>query len=213
MGADLFVLPSYLIMDSGKTKILNSVIPPEVLIAAYKHGFFPMAEGKDGPIYWHSPDPRAIIPLDKIKIHKSVRQTIKREELEFKVNTCFETVIKKCAMRPETWINDEIIDSYINLHHLGYAHSVEAYKEGKLVGGLYGVAIGGAFFGESMFTELTNASKAAFFYLAYRLKSKGFILLDTQYINPHTELLGAIEISAAEYLKILKIAIAMPVKF
>ncbi len=200
-------------MNSGKTHIISTVIPPEVLITAYKHGYFPMAESKNGPIYWHSPDPRAIIPLENVKIHKSVRQTIKRQELQFKVNTDFETVIKKCAQRSETWINDEIIDSYINLHHLGYAHSVEVFKGDKLVGGLYGVAIGGAFFGESMFTKITNASKAAFFYLAYRLKNKGFILLDTQYINPHTELLGAVEISAEEYMKILKIAITLPVEF
>jgi len=200
-------------MNTDSSHILHNIIPPQVLLTAYREGFFPMAEERNGAIYWHFADPRAIIPLDKIKPHKSVRQTIRRENLEFKIDNNFETVIRKCAAREETWISDELIDSYINLHHFGYAHSVETYRNGELVGGLYGVAIGGAFFGESMFSETSNASKAAFFYLGYHLINRGFVLLDSQYINEHTKLLGAIEIPGSVYLDILKRAIRMPVTF
>jgi leucyl/phenylalanyl-tRNA--protein transferase len=193
--------------------IPHNIIPPQVLLMAYQEGYFPMAESRDGPIYWHFADPRAIIPLNKVKPHKSVRQTIRRENLTFKRDADFETVIRKCAARNETWISDDIIDSYINLHHSGYAHSIETYKDGKLVGGLYGVAIGGAFFGESMFSEISNASKAAFFYLCYHLNKHKFALLDSQYINEHTKLLGAIEIPGSYYLNVLKRAIRIPVTF
>jgi len=200
-------------MKPNSSHIISDIIPPEVLVMAYKQGLFPMAEGVNGPIYWHSPDPRAIIPLDKLKIHKTVRQTIRRENLEFKIDTNFEEVVERCANREECWINEVIYSSFVNLHNFGYAHSVEAYKGKELVGGLYGVSIGGAFFGESMFTEITNASKAAFFYLGYHLLQRGFILLDSQYINPHTELLGAVDIPRSVYMKILKAAVKMPVTF
>jgi leucyl/phenylalanyl-tRNA--protein transferase len=184
-----------------------------MLLMGYRQGFFPMAEGNHGKINWHLPDPRAIIPLNSIKIHRSVRQTIKREQLEFKIDSDFETVIRNCAERDECWISEQIIDSYITLHDMGYAHSVEAWKGDEMVGGLYGVSIGGAFFGESMFTRVTNASKAAFYCLAHRMIDRGFILLDSQYINPHTEFLGAIEIPIEIYMKILQTALRLPVTF
>lgn len=191
----------------------EEIIPVNLLLEAYKQGFFPMAEGRHGPIYWHFPHRRAIIPLDNVKVHKSVKQTIRRDELTFKINSNFNEVIRKCSDREDCWINGSIIKSYENMHSCGYAHSIETYKSGRLVGGLYGVAIGGAFFGESMFSELTNASKAAFFFLCHHLISKGFVLLDSQYINSHTRLLGAIEISSSAYQKLLKRAIRLPVNF
>lgn len=172
-----------------------------------------MAEGRFGDINWYSPDPRAIIPFERIKIPKSTRQSIKRENFTFKIDSVFEEVIFKCSERDDCWISDEIIDAYIMFHNLGFAHSIETFKDDRLVGGLYGVAIGGAFFGESMFSEISNASKSAFYYLAYHLMSRGFILLDTQFINPHTESLGAIEIPRDTYLKILNRAVNMRVSF
>ncbi len=200
-------------MNGSSLHNVFDIIPPEIILEGYKEGYFPMAESNNGKIYWYFADPRAIIPLDTVKIHKSVRQTIRREQLHFKVDSNFKDVVRKCAQRDETWISEEIIKSYINLYDMGYAHSVETYKDDKLVGGLYGVALGGVFFGESMFNEMSNASKAAFFYLVYHLNQKGFILLDSQFINEHTKLLGAIEIPAKEYLQILKKAIKLPVTF
>jgi len=192
---------------------MNEYLNTDILLKAYRQGFFPMAEGKKGEIHWYSPDPRAIIPFERIKVPKSVRQSIKREEFIFKIDTAFEEVIIRCSERADCWISEDIIDAYAMFYNLGFAHSVETFKDGKLVGGLYGVSIGGAFFGESMFTEITNASKSAFYYLAYHLMSKGFILLDTQFVNPHTESLGAIEIPREVYLKILNRAVNMKVSF
>lgn len=183
------------------------IIEANVLIVAYSNGFFPMADSATGHIHWYSPDPRAIIPIYSVKPSHSVRQLLKRGAFEIRRDHNFEQVIMQCARRPETWINDTIVNSYINLHRLGYAHSVEAYQDGKLVGGLYGVTINAAFFGESMFSLVSNASKVAFYHLVEHLKYKGFVLLDSQFINPHTKMLGAIEISRSQYLKILKIAI------
>ncbi|MCX7909559.1 MAG: leucyl/phenylalanyl-tRNA--protein transferase [Ignavibacteria bacterium] len=185
----------------------DKIISPQLLLEAYSEGFFPMANSETGEIEWYSPNPRAIFPLHHIKPSHSTKQILKKKLFEVKFDTCFERVILGCANRPDSWINDVIINSYINLHHLGYAHSVETFKDGELVGGLYGVAIGAAFFGESMFSKVSNASKVAFYYLVERLKEKGFVLLDSQFINPHTKMLGAIEISRNQYLKILKFAI------
>ncbi len=183
------------------------IIEANVLISAYSSGFFPMADSPNGPIHWFSPDPRAIISIHTIKPPRSVRQLIKKGIFEIRKDSNFEQVIMLCANRPDTWINDTIINSYINLHSLGYAHSVETYQDGALVGGLYGVVIGAAFFGESMFSIVSNASKVAFYHLVEHLKGREFLLLDSQFINPHTQMLGAIEISRSQYLKILKIAI------
>jgi leucyl/phenylalanyl-tRNA--protein transferase len=183
------------------------IIDANILIAAYSNGFFPMADSVTGAIHWYSPDPRAIIPIYSVKPPHSMRQLLKKGVFEIRKDNNFEQVIMQCAKRPETWINDTIVNSYINLYRLGYAHSVETYQDGSLVGGLYGVTIGAAFFGESMFSVVSNASKVAFYHLVEHLKDRGFVLLDSQFINPHTKLLGAIEISRSQYLKILKIAL------
>ncbi|MBI5325225.1 MAG: leucyl/phenylalanyl-tRNA--protein transferase [Ignavibacteriae bacterium] len=192
---------------------IRTIIEPQYLLNAYASGYFPMAESKDSIILWHSPDPRAIIPLAQIKMPRSLRQSIKKEEFEFRIDTAFRQVIEACSQRDDTWISQEIIDSYTILHSFGYAHSVETFKEGNLVGGLYGVALGGAFFGESMFSTVSNASKAAFYHLAEHIIEHGFILLDTQFINEFTESLGAVEIPKVQYLNILKVAVNLLVRF
>ncbi|MFA7326241.1 MAG: leucyl/phenylalanyl-tRNA--protein transferase [Candidatus Kapaibacterium sp.] len=191
----------------------NRFIKPEVLIQAYKQGYFPMADHKEGDIYWHCPDPRAVIPLDSPKKPKSLRRSEEKYEFEYRVDTCFRTVMEKCADRDDTWISAEIIETYMQLYYLGMAHSVETFEDDKLVGGLYGVAIGGAFFGESMFNTVTDASKGAFFYLIERLKERNYLLLDSQYINPFTKQLGAIELSYTDYNKRLIKAINLPISF
>lgn len=186
---------------------MTKKLTPELLIAAYSQGYFPMAEG--GGIYWHWPDPRAIIPLDGVNVPRSLRQVLKKGIFETRINTAFKSVMEQCAARQSTWISGEFIQAYTELHELGKAHSVEAWHEGMLVGGLYGIALGGAFFGESMFSHMTDASKVAFVRLTDVLKSQGFILLDTQYINPHTERLGAIEIPGYHYMATLQKALAL----
>lgn len=198
-------------MQQGKNKI--DIIPAEVLIAAYSAGFFPMANSDDEKIYWYSPDPRAIIPLDTFKISRSLKQTIKKNIFEIRINHAFENVIRNCAKRDETWISEEIVQSYLELHRLGYGHSVECWYDNKLVGGLYGVAIGGAFFGESMFSLMKDASKVALVALVEKLKERGFTLLDTQFITPHLKRLGAVEISKDEYLNRLKNSLTLNIKF
>jgi leucyl/phenylalanyl-tRNA--protein transferase len=189
------------------------ILDPQKLLEAYCNGYFPMADEKDGEIYWHSPDPRAIIPFREIKMPRSLRQELKKKPFDFEIDKNFGDVIRACADRKDTWINEIIINSYEYLHKYKYAHSVEAYRDGQLVGGLYGVSVGAAFFGESMFSRESNASKAAFYHLVEHIKKKKFALLDTQYIYHHTELLGAIEIPKQDYLEILSEAIRMPVEF
>ena len=161
------------------------VISADLLLHAYQSAIFPMAM-EDGGISWFSPDPRALIPLDdRFHISHGLRRTLNRSHFEIRINTVFETVMRKCAERRETWINDEIIESYLNLHRLGYAHSLETWHEGNLAGGLYGVSLGGAFFGESMFHEVTDASKVALVALVERLRARKSDLLDTQWTTPH----------------------------
>ena len=190
-----------------------NIILPEVLIVGYRNGFFPMGDSLTGRVLWHRPDPRAIIPLDAITIPRSLRQTLRKAPYTITVNECFEDVIQACADRDDTWIAEDVIDAYTELHRLGIAHSMEAWKGAELVGGLYGVAIGGAFFGESMFSRQRDASKVTFAHLAHRLTNRGFRLLDTQYINDFTASLGAVEIPDAEYQALLAAALAIPVGF
>ncbi|MFN0157110.1 MAG: leucyl/phenylalanyl-tRNA--protein transferase [Bacteroidota bacterium] len=185
----------------------------EFLLMAYSSGFFPMAESRTGPIAWYSPDPRAIVPLESFTVSRSLRQTIKREVFEIRLDTVFGDVIRACAERTDTWISDEIVAEYTQLHHKGHAHSVESWRNGKLVGGLYGVAINGAFFGESMFTRETDASKVALVHLVQRLRERNFLLLDTQLINPHMGSLGACEVPRVEYLALLQRALACRTSF
>ncbi|MCS6809288.1 MAG: leucyl/phenylalanyl-tRNA--protein transferase [Bacteroidota bacterium] len=189
-----------------------SILTPDLLILAYQQGYFPMAE-PDGEMYWHSPDPRAIIPLDGVRISRSLRKTLAKNIYDIRINTAFHDVITGCADREETWISAEIIDVYTELHERGFAHSVEAWHQGALVGGLYGVAIGGAFFGESMFSRMPDSSKVAFVHLVEHLRSRRFILLDSQYLNPHIQRLGGIEIPRSEYMRRLGIAINIPCSF
>ena len=178
------------------------------LIRAYLVGAFPMSDSRTSPeISWYIPEMRAVFDLDKIHVPRSVRQLFRRSIYEFKVDTCFRDVIEGCADRDETWINDEIIDEYTKLHKRGFAHSVEVFRGERLVGGLYGGHIGGAFFGESMFGRESDVVKLAFFYLCAVLIQNRFILLDSQFINDFTRSLGAYEIPEAEYMRRLAAAV------
>lgn len=189
----------------------------DMLLYAYTHGIFPMADGRNGEVHWYSADPRAVIPLEMYRPQRSLRPILNKKTFEVRYNTCFETVMRNCAAPrstdPNTWISEEMIQVYVQLHQLGYAHSVETWYEGELAGGLYGVTLGGAFFGESMFTLRPNASKVAFHYLIHRLAEKGFTLLDTQFINDNVLRYGAIEIPATDYMRQLEMAISQSVTF
>ena len=175
-----------------------------------------MAE-PDGTIYWYSPDPRAIIPIDSYKSPKSLRPVINKKTFEIRIDCDFEGVMHGCAgpraQEEGTWISEDIILAYTNLHKLGYAHSVEAYRDNTLVGGLYGVAIGGVFFGESMFFRESNASKVAFHFLIETLRANNYILLDTQFINDNVLRYGAVEIPRTDYMERLKKALQLNRKF
>ena len=185
------------------------MIPSDLLLAAYSSGWFPMA-GDGGELSWYSPDPRGIIPLDRFHASSRLLRVVRRGTYRIAVDTVFEAVIRACAESdrgPEdagTWISEEIIQSYCALHRLGHAHSVEAWADDRLVGGLYGVALGGVFFGESMFHRATDASKVALVALIERLRTRGFGLLDTQWVTEHLRQFGAIEIPRAEYLRLLE---------
>ncbi len=197
---------------------MSERINPDLLIDAYMSGYFPMAESRNGEIYWHCPEYRAIIPFENIKEPRSSRQTSKKEGFYFTRNKAFRQVIENCAVikrehDSDTWISEEIIENYTHLHKMKYAHSVETWKEDNLVGGLYGVAIGGAFFGESMFSLVSGASKAAFYRLAEHLRSRGYSLIDSQYLNPHTRLLGAVEVPKFIYFELLRLSLSLPCKF
>jgi leucyl/phenylalanyl-tRNA---protein transferase len=189
------------------------MIDANLLLSAYISAYFPMAEPDEGKIYWYSPDPRAVFLLEKMKMPRSIRKLITNGYFDIKINSAFESVVRNCSKRDDSWISEEIILSYINLHHLGFAHSVEAYHNNELAGGLYGVSIGGAFFGESMFFNVSNASKAAFYSLVEIMKKRGFILLDTQFLCDHTLNLGAVEIPKEEYLSLLDKAVSMELNF
>ena len=190
----------------------NFMIDPEVLLQGYRLGVFPMAMDS-GEIEWFSPDPRAILPLNQFHVPHTLQRTIRRKSFEIRIDTSFTKVIQECARRAETWINREIIESYTRLHQLGYAHSVEAWQNNELAGGLYGVAIGGAFFGESMFHQVRDASKFALWALVERLRQRRFALLDIQWLTPHLEKFGAIEITRHQYLHFLSSAVTLPRRF
>jgi len=189
----------------------------EQLLYGYANGIFPMAEGKQGRIYWYASDPRAVIPIHTYKPQRSLRPVLNQQIFNIRFNTCFEQVIGYCAAPRQhdenTWISDEIIRAYTELHHMGFAHSVEAFAGDELAGGLYGVALGAAFFGESMFYLQPNASKVAFYYLIEQLRKQDFELLDTQFINDNVKRYGAVEIPQAEYMDLLKTALNKQVSF
>jgi leucyl/phenylalanyl-tRNA--protein transferase len=185
----------------------------DFIIAAYRNGYFPMADSRTGVISWYSPDPRAIIPLGAFRISRSLRRLVKKRVFEIKVDTAFQRVIRGCARREDTWISEELISSYIMLHEKGHAHSVESWRGGELVGGLYGLAIAGGFFGESMFSTVSGASKVALVHLVELLNQRGLKLLDTQFMNEHVRQFGAIEIPRAVYLSNLHDALTVDVAF
>ena len=190
----------------------SRVIEPEILLQGYRLGVFPMAMD-DGSIEWFSPDPRGILPLDRFHVPHGLARVLRKRAFEVRIDTAFTEVMHRCADREETWINGEIIASYTRLHRLGYAHSVETWKDGKLAGGLYGVALGGAFFGESMFHEVTDASKVALAALVERMRANRFILLDMQWLTPHLATFGGTEISRRQYMHLLGRAMALSPDF
>jgi leucyl/phenylalanyl-tRNA---protein transferase len=188
---------------------------PEQLLYGYTRGIFPMAE--DGRIYWYDPDPRAILPLDAFHLPRRLARILRHDPFTLRVDTAFGDVIRACAApafgREETWIDETIIEAYTRLHELGFAHSIEAWQAGELVGGLYGVAIHSFFAGESMFSRASNASQAALVYLVQRLQQRGFLLLDVQFMTDHLRRFGAVEIPRAAYRRRLAEALAQPNSF
>jgi leucyl/phenylalanyl-tRNA---protein transferase len=201
---------------------------PELLLWAYGHGIFPMADSDSRPrargrgrIDWYSPDPRGILPLHPptvIRIPKNLQREVRRARFEIRSDTAFEQVMRACGTDRSndnrSWISEPLVHASVQLHTLGFAHCIEAWRDGQLVGGLYGVHIGGAFFGESMFTRPdlggTNSSKVCLVHLVHHLRARGFTLLDTQFSNPHIEQFGCVEIDADEYLTMLNKAIRAP---
>jgi leucyl/phenylalanyl-tRNA---protein transferase len=194
------------------------MIPSDLLVSAYAGGWFPMA-AEPGEIRWYSPDPRGIIPLERFHVPARLARVLRNGRFQIEIDRDFEAVIRACAEADRddedagTWIDDEIMESYCALHRAGLAHSVEAWQGGRLAGGVYGVAIGGAFFGESMFHHVTDASKVALAALVDRLRMRGYRLLDVQWVTPHLERFGAIEIPRRRYLKLLEEALTLDVEF
>jgi len=187
------------------------MIEPHLLLQAYASGWFPMAV--DDPagegIEWFSPDPRGIIPLERFHVSKRLERVVRQGKFEVAIDRAFADVMQACAGRDETWINQEILESYRELHRLGFAHSVECWLDGELVGGLYGVSLRGAFFGESMFHRVTDASKVALHALVSRLRDRRFGLLDVQWVTPHLVQFGAVEVSRQRYLQMLRYAMTL----
>lgn len=195
-----------------------STITPQILLRAYAAGIFPMAESADdSALYWVEPEERGIIPLDGLKISHSLRKSVRRRLFEIRIDHDFPAVIRACAERApgrkSTWINNRIVALYSQLHRMGCCHSVECWQDGKLVGGLYGVRIGAVFFGESMFSRVTDASKVALVHLTARLNHGGFRLLDAQFVNPHLERLGAMQVPKARYHEMMEPLLALEADF
>ena len=195
-----------------------AALTPELLLRAYAAGIFPMAESSDDPeLFWVDPVRRGVLPLDGFHLPRRLARTVRANRFAISCDRDFVRVMQGCAEptseRPQTWINEEILRLYAALHERGAAHSVEARIEGALVGGLYGVALGGAFFGESMFSRVTDASKVALAHLVAKLKCGGFRLLDTQFVTEHLQRFGAIEISRAQYRRLLASALEADARF
>lgn len=182
-------------------------LTPTVLVRAYANGIFPMGDDRTGTVQWYSPDPRAHLPLDDVHVPHNLRRRIRKREFTVTSDQAFDRVIRACADRDRTWITPRIIRAYTQLHEQGVAHSVECWQDDTLAGGLYGVGLGGAFFGESMFFEISNASKVALIHLARQLRAGGFLLLDTQYSTEHLERFGVVEIPRDDYLDTLNDAL------
>lgn len=197
------------------TRRRSSGITPEILLRAYSIGLFPMAESADDPeIFWVEPDMRGMLPLDGFHVSKSLAKTIRHKPFDIRFDHDFDGVIAACAEhtdgRPSTWINATIRNLYSGLHRMGHAHSVEAWDGNELVGGLYGVSLGSAFFGESMFSRRTDASKICLVHLVERLRHQGFTLLDTQFTTEHLKTFGAIDVPKDDYARMLSKAIESP---
>lgn len=191
----------------------RQTLDPDLLLRAYAVGWFPMGTGRRGRIEWFSPDPRGILPIDTFHASARLSRVVRQGRFDVRIDTAFELVMRACAEREETWITDDIIASYVALHRSGFGHSVEVWQADQLVGGLYGVAIGGAFFGESMFHTVTDASKVALVALVERLRARGYALLDTQWVTPHLAQFGGIEIRRDDYLERLASALPLPCRF
>jgi leucyl/phenylalanyl-tRNA--protein transferase len=190
----------------------TAIIAPDLLLEAYAGGMFPMAM-ENGEMGWFSPDPRGIIPIKEFHIPHGLKKVLRNNPFEVRIDTAFGAIMKGCADRESTWISDMIHRSYVKLHELGFAHSVEIWQDNTLVGGLYGLAMGGAFFGESMFSRVPNASKVALATLVSRLDARGFVLLDTQWVTEHLTQFGAHEIPRTTYLKRLNKALNLHASF
>lgn len=188
------------------------VLPVADLLAAYSEGRFPMCHD-DGHLYWHDPDPRTVFDLERLAPNARLRRALGRSSFVLSMDADFEAVVRACADRAETWIDERVIRSFVGLHQAGPAHSVEVWSGDDLVGGIYGVSLGGAFFGESMFSRRSNAGKAAFFALVAHLQQRGHVLFDTQYLNAFTAQLGAMEIPRALFRDRLAAALRLDVHF
>ena len=209
-----FNFPDPSLADPDGLLAVGGNLEPETLLSAYQQGIFPWFD-EDTPILWWSPDPRAILEFDNLYISKRLARTIRTNKFQVTFNQDFDAVVKGCTYRPEegTWITPEVANAYGEFHRRGHAHSVEVWQQGILVGGLYGVAIGGLFAGESMFSTVSDASKIALVALVSRLKEKGYQLFDLQIINEHTSTMGATEIPRDDYLARVKTAIKKDVCF
>ncbi|MCW8805359.1 MAG: leucyl/phenylalanyl-tRNA--protein transferase [Ignavibacteriaceae bacterium] len=200
-------------MDSKKSIDPKELLKPENMIRLYASGAFPMADAKTGGINWYLPEIRTIIPLDNFNIPRSSKKVIDDKNFELRFDTNFDGVLAGCADRESTWISDELKSAYKRLEKRGHIHTVETWKDGMLVGGLYGVTFRGGFFGESMFSKVSQASKAALVALLKHLKEKEFVFLDVQYMTEHLKMFGAIEISFEKYTKLLHKAYAKMCEF
>ncbi|MEM6972041.1 MAG: leucyl/phenylalanyl-tRNA--protein transferase [Pseudomonadota bacterium] len=193
---------------------INDELTPELLLKAYAVGVFPMADSADAEdVFWVEPRRRGILPLERLHVSRSLRKRVRRTDHDVRVDSAFDEVVAACAERPETWINTRIADLYGQLHRMDHAHSIEVWRDGCLVGGLYGVRLGAAFFGESMFSREADASKIALVHLVARLRAGGFRLLDTQFVTDHLLSLGAVTVSRPIYRALLSEALARDASF
>lgn len=192
-------------MTSESDKLIRSqdLLDPEVMIRLYASGAFPMAEDRYGSISWYMPNVRTIIPLENFNFPRSLKSFLQKENFEYRFDNSFDKVVTECAAREKTWISDQLITAYRRLYKKGFVHTVETWKDNELVGGLYGVTFRGAFFGESMFSLQSQASKGALIRLINHLIDRGFVLLDVQYLTPHLKMFGAVEITFEEYKNLL----------
>lgn len=200
-------------LKKQKSEVSKDRLSPEILLSAYTQGYFPMPDPETNEILWYRPEPRAIFELSNFHVSKSLKKVISKNNFELRFSSDFEGVMRACADREDTWISEEFILAYNRMHSLGFAHSVEVYQDGTLVGGTYGICIRKAFFAESMFHKADNMSKVALWALTERLKEKNFTLLECQFMTPHLKSLGAEEISDDKYQIKLSDALSGPASF